>query len=68
MRFTGLSVGSLDLQSRQVCCMSVEGVMNYHKVNDSEPMKMPIEPEDNSDTEACFSEEEQEVEDNDEFD
>jgi len=72
MRFTGLSVGNLDLQARQVCRMSVEDVMNYHKVNGSEPMATTIEPEYHSDMEAYCSDDEQEdeapPEDNGEFD
>ena len=62
MRFTGLGVGSLDLQARQVCRMSVEDVMEYHKVHDSEPMIMATEPEYNSDTESHCSGDEQEIE------
>lgn len=68
MRFTGLSAGSLDLQAHHICRMSVEDVMDYHKVNDSEPMRMSIEPEHDSDMESYSSEEEQEVEDSGEFD
>jgi hypothetical protein len=61
MRFTGLSVGNLDLQAHQVCRMSVEDVMDYHKVNDSEPMVMATAPECHPDTEAYCSDDEQEV-------
>ena len=72
MRFTGLSVGNLDLQARQICHMSVEDVMDYHRVNDSEPMATTVEPEYHSDIEAYCSDEEQEdeapLEDGREFD
>ena len=62
MRFTGLGVGNLDLQARQVCRMSVEDVKDYHKVNDSKPIIMPAEPECHSNTETYCSDGEQEVE------
>ena len=68
MQFTSLSVGSLDLQAYHICCMSVEDVMDYHKVNDSKPMRMSIEPEHNSNMESYSSKEEQEVEDSGKFD
>jgi len=55
MRFTGLSVGSLDLQARHVCHMSVGDITDYHKVNDSEPMVTAVEPEYHSDMEAYSS-------------
>jgi len=62
MRFTGLGVGNLDLQACQVCRMSVEDVMDYHKVNDSGPMIITTEPEEDSDTESYCSDGEREVE------
>ena len=72
MWFTGLSVGNLDLQACQTCRMSVEDVMNYHKVNDPEPMTLAIAPKYHSNTEAYCSDDEQEaealLEDSTEFD
>ena len=72
MRFTGLGVGSLDLQAHQVCCMSVEDVIDYHKVNDSKPMVITTEPKHYSDMESYCSDGEREAEtpvaDDDEFD
>ena len=68
MWFTSLSVGSLDLQAHHICCMSVQDVMDYHNVNDYEPMRTSIKPERDSNMESYSSEEEQEVEDNGEFD
>jgi len=72
MRFTGLGVGSLDLQARQVCRMSVEDIMDYHKVNDHEPMVIATEPDCYSDMEASCSDGEQGAEtppeDSEEFD
>ena len=62
MRFTGLGVGNLDLQARQVCHMSLEDIMEYHKVNDSEPMITATEPQYESDMESYLSGDEQEVE------
>ena len=62
MWFTGLGVGSLDLQAHQVCCMSVEDVIDYHKVNDSEPMVITTKPKHYSDTESYCSDGEHEAE------
>jgi len=45
MRFTGLGVGNLDLQARQICRMSVNDIMDYHKINESEPIVMAVESE-----------------------
>jgi len=58
MRFTGLGVGSLDLQACQVCRMSIEDVMDYHKVNQT--MVITAEPEYDSDMEGSCSDDEQE--------
>lgn len=62
MRFTGLSVGSLDLQARQVCRMSVGDITDCHKVDNSEPMVAAVGPEYHSDMEAYSSNGEEEAE------
>lgn len=62
MRFTGLSVGSLDLQARQVCRMSIGDITDYHKVNDTEPMTTVVEPKYHSDPETCPSDGDEEAE------
>jgi hypothetical protein len=52
--------------------MSVEDITDYHKVNDSEPIIMAVEPEYRSNMEAYSSDGEEEVEtsqeNRDEFD